>query len=422
MAEYHAKLSPSGASRWMACPGSVVLEAGRPDEDSVFAAEGTAAHILASRCLVENTGARSYLGESIRISDQWTFIVDTNMAGYVDDYCALVREMAEGKTLLVEQRVPIDHITGESGAGGTADAIIVDANQRRITVIDLKYGLGVPVSAQDNPQLQLYALGAIWLCEPLAEFDHASMVIHQPRLNSVSQWEDVPVANLERFAEEVAAAADTTRAAQKNHVSPGIDAAAWQEAYLHPGESQCKFCKAKASCPALTDLVVETTGTATVEDFAEFVPDTPGKDIGANFLSMAMGKVELVELWCKAIRAEAERLLVSGEKLEGWKLVEGRLGNRAWLNEPEAEAALKKLRLKADEMWERKLITPTGAEKLFKKQKPKVWEKLQKHITRAPGKLSVAPATDPRPGLVPAAATAEDFGDLVKQEEGVQES
>jgi len=422
MAEYHASLSPSGASRWMACPGSVVLEEPFPDEDSVFAAEGTAAHIIASRCLVEHTSARAYLGETLKISDRWSFVVDTPLAGYVDDYVKLVREMAEGKTLLVEQRVPIGHITGEPGAGGTSDAIIIDAKNRHITVIDLKYGVGVAVGAQENPQLQLYALGAIRLCETLAEFDSASMVIHQPRLNSVSQWEDVPVSELERFAEAVAAAGDTTREAQRRHADAGVDTADWAAAYLHPDEKACKWCKAKATCPALTDLVIETTGAATAADFADFVPEKPGKQTGDNYLAIAMGKVALVEQWCKAVRAEVERRLVAGEKLDGWKLVEGKQGNRVWTSEPEAEQVLKKLRLKTDEMWERKLITPTGAEKLLKKDRPKQWTALQDIITRAAGKLSVAPATDPRPALVPAIATAEDFSALSKQETGELES
>jgi len=414
MTEYHASLSPSGAVRWMSCPGSVVLEEPYPDEDSVFAAEGTAAHIIAARCLTHHTSAREYLGESLQISKRWSFVVDTPLATYVDDYCKLVREFAAGKTLLVEQRVPIGHITGEADAGGTSDAIIIDAKNKHITVIDLKYGVGVAVDARENSQLQLYALGAIRLCETLAEFDHATMVIHQPRLNSVSQWEDVPVAELERFAEGVAAAADTTRAAQRKHADAGVDTKDWAEAYLRPDEKACKWCKAKSSCPALSDLVVETTGAATAADFAEFVPEKPDKRTGNNYLSVAMGKVELVEQWCKAIRAEAERRLVAGETLDGWKLVEGRLGNRVWDSEPAAEEALKKLRLKADEIWERKLISPTAAEKLLKKDKPKVWEKLQEHIIRAAGKLSVTNADDPRPALVPATATAEDFGEFVK--------
>jgi hypothetical protein len=414
MTEYHASLSPSGAVRWMSCPGSVVLEEPYSDEDSVFAAEGTAAHIIAARCLTHHTSAREYLGETLKVSKRWTFVVDTPMAAFVDDYCKLVRELAEGKTLLVEQRVPIGHITGEADAGGTSDAIIIDAKRKHITVVDLKYGVGNPVSAQENPQLQLYALGAIRLCETLAEFDHATMVIHQPRLNAVSQWEDVPVSDLERFAEQVSAAGDTTRSAQAKHADPGVDTTAWQDAYLRPGESACKWCKAKAGCPALTDLVVETTGSATAADFAEFTPEKPNKDTGNNFLSMAMSKVGLVETWCKAIRAEAERRLVAGEKLDGWKLVEGKLGNRVWNSEPEAEEALKKLRLKTDEIWERKLVTPTSLEKLLKKDKPKVWEKMQEHIVRAAGKTSVAPSTDPRPALVPATATAEDFGEFVK--------
>lgn len=424
MTEYHASLSPSGASRWMACPGSAVLEAPLPDQDNTYSAEGTAAHIIAARCLTQHTSARDYLGESLKVSERYSFIVDSDMARHVDDYVALVRELAEGKTLLVEQRVPIGHITGEQDAGGTSDAIIVDAKNRHITVVDLKYGVGLKVDAQENPQLQLYALGAIRLCETLAEFDHASMVIHQPRLNHVSQWEDVPVADLERFAETVAAAGDNTRVAQRKHEDPGIDANAWADAYLHPGEDTCKFCKAKAICPALLASVVEITsgGVATAEDFAEFKVDKPNKDTGDNYLSIAMGKVAQVEQWCKAVRAEAERRLVAGDKIDGWKLVEGKLGNRVWTSELEAEQALKKLRLKTDEIWVRKLVSPTGVEKLLKRTKPKQWEALQEHITRAAGALSVAPATDPRPALVPAKATAEDFSAFAKQEEGIQES
>ena len=127
---------------------------------------------------------------------------------------------------------------------------------------------------------------------------------------------------------------------------------------------------------------------------------------------MAMAKVGLIEDWCKSIRGEIERRLFAGVEVEGYKLVEGKQGNRAWADAAEAEATMKSMRLKMDEMYEQKIISPTTAEKLLKKNAPKKWERLQKHVTRAPGKPSVAPATDPRPGMA-IVATASDFSDLV---------
>ena len=159
---------------------------------------------------------------------------------------------------------------------------------------------------------------------------------------------------------------------------------------------------------ALSDKV------ATADDFAEFAPDPVTADDGENFLAVAMSKIGLIEDWCKAIRGEVERRLLSGKPVPGYKLVEGKQGNRKWTDDGEAEAALKSMRLKLDEMYDRKVISPTSAEKLLKKQSPKRWGTLQKHISRAPGKPSVAPSTDPRPELASTIATADDFAALAE--------
>lgn len=202
---YHAKLSPSGAHRWMACPGSVVLEADFPDEGSIYADEGTAAHTLAAFCLTDGLPAGTYIGEVIHVGSR-QFTVDKTMAGHVDNYVKLVRGLAEGKTLLVERKVPIDHLTGEVGATGTADAVIIDTAQEAITVVDLKYGMGVQVDARDNPQLMMYALGAYEAYSVLGDFSHVSMYIHMPRLNYVSEYH-IPVHELLQFGEQVREAA-----------------------------------------------------------------------------------------------------------------------------------------------------------------------------------------------------------------------
>lgn len=191
----------------------------------------------------------------------------------------------------------------------------------------------------------------------------------------------------------------------------------WQQAYLNPGEKQCRFCKAKSTCPALLAEVTNAVGgePATAEDFAQFVPIDTTDGIGDNYLSLAMDKVGLVEDWCKAIRAEVERRLLRGDKVPGYKLVEGKQGIRRWVDADKAEAALKALKLKQDEIFERELISPTAAEKLLKKT-PEKWDKLQGLISRNPGKPSVAPATDKRPELAVHTATADEFAALANTE------
>lgn len=154
----HAKLSPSSAKRWMTCPGSVELSKDRPDESSSFADEGTDAHELAARCLESGKNANDFLGETMGKGN----VVGADMAYNVQAYVDYVRNMASeipGAQLLVEQRLPIGHLTGEEGAKGTADVVILGGEE--IIVVDLKYGRGVAVEAEDNPQLQIYGLGAV---------------------------------------------------------------------------------------------------------------------------------------------------------------------------------------------------------------------------------------------------------------------
>lgn len=404
----HAKLSPSGAHRWMRCPGSVVLEAEYPDSSSVYADEGTAAHTLAAWCLEDEHDAHNYIGVEITVGER-KFIVDGDMAAYAQDFVKLVREYAQQGALLVEQRLPIGHVTGEEEAKGTSDAVVLAP--REIIVIDLKYGMGVRVDAEDNEQLQLYALGALEEYSLLGDFEMVTMVIHQPRLNHVSEW-NIPVAQLLQFGEEVKARAKEARDAAEIALETKLSAGG---GFLFAGEKQCRFCRAKASCPELrADVADIVNETATLEDFSELVPVKPDDTTGDNYLSVAMAKVSMVEDWCTAIRAEVERRLFTGQTVDGWKLVEGRRGPRAWRDEGAVIAAFKSFRLKQDEMYELKLISPTKAEKLLK-DTPKRWAKVQEHITQRAGKASVAPVTDRRP-TVAVAAVADDFRDLMTPE------
>ena len=380
----HAKLSPSGAHRWMACPGSVTLEAEFPDTSSAYAREGTAAHELAAMVLEDpSSTANHYVGKKIAFDDHGEEVVwpiTKEMADYVDDYVSFVRERAVGKILHVECKLSIGHITGEDGATGTSDVVIIDREQEAIEVIDLKYGMGVRVDAENNEQMQFYALGALYEYELISDFSWVTMVIHQPRLNHVSEW-NIPVDQLRRFEDEARHAADKVR---------------WEEPTFNPSEKQCRFCKAKATCPALRAEVTEIVGGAATLD--EFTPQTVDSQSGDNYLPMAMSKVGMVEDWCKAVRAEVERRLLAGQTVDGYKLVEGRKGNRAWSDESAVEQLFKSFRLRQEEMYDFKLISATKAEKLLKAN-PKRWAKAEQLITRSDGKPSVAPATDKRPAM-----------------------
>jgi len=402
----HSKLSPSGAHRWMRCPGSVTLEAAYPDSSSAYAAEGTCAHDLAASVL---TDAEFIIpvGET-KVVDGYQIKVTQDMAEHVMDYCKLVWDF--GGSLDVETRVDYSHVIGVPNSSGTCDAMIMRGNE--LIVIDLKFGMGVRVDAEENEQLQLYALGALEAVSLFSdEIDTVVMVIHQPRLNHVSEWVR-SVADLQAFGERAKEAAHDVELAEERWGDTDTD---WYFNFLTAGDTQCRFCNAKANCPALLEEVTGISSPATADDFVQFLPVVPDKLSAGDFLSLAMSKVDLVENWCKAVRAETERRLLLGEEIDGWKIVEGKLGNRAWNDAEAAEAMFKKsFRLRDCDVYEQKLISPTAAEKLLKGT-PKRWKRLQSLISRAPGKPSVAPATDKRPALAANVTTAEDFAGFITE-------
>lgn len=409
MAEVHATLSPSSADRWMTCPGSVPLSEGIVDTSSEYAAEGSAAHEIAANCLTHGKDAAAYVGRIVEI-DTREIEITTDMAEHIQVYVDHVRGRVAAwealgaiVTLEVEQRVPIGHLTMEEGAEGTADAVIIAELpdvRTAIEVIDLKFGRGVEVDATGNRQLRLYALGAIEKFGMVWTFTEARVAISQPRLSAKpAEWE-VSIEDLERFGREVKIAAASVTEARICWANKSADF----DEFLIPSDKGCKWCKVKGTCNKLAQHVTSTV-LGDFEDLTQARVEQAIKDVPVrddNNLANAMECVDLIEDWCKAVRADVERRLLAGGQVPGFKLVEGRAGARKWTDEAQAEAVLKGMRLKQEAMYDFKLISPTTAEKLAKAETigPRQWPKVEALITRSAPKPSVAPASDKRPALV----------------------
>ena len=400
----HAQLGPSGWDRWSNCAGSVHLSAGLPNKSSYYAAEGTAAHEIADRCLRDECHPMVFNGQMFQV-EGYDIVVDDEMVDAVQDYLALIAVLSsgEGDIVMPEQQVPIGHLTGEVGAEGTSDCIIISNDGKMIRVIDLKYGKGVRVNAEGNGQGRLYALGALKkFAAILEDVELVQIHIHMPRLEGGHTFEVLTISELEEFADEVQLAA-------------GRVAMCAAEPELTPGQKQCKFCLAKGICPALQEEVSSSLTlitASTIEDFAdptqEFTVRADNHMISNDRLAEFLRAVPLIEDAIAGVRGEVERRLFEGQEVNGFYLGEGRKGDRKWTDD--AEAQLKK-RLGATNAYVKKLIGVPAAEKLLKKSKPKVWEQISKDlITQSEGKPSVCREGDKNPRYQ--ISTAEDFAEL----------
>ncbi|MGV2935404.1 DUF2800 domain-containing protein [Providencia sp. AGC89] len=353
-----------------------------------------------SRERISPVAVPSYLGK-YPLLKAGTPRVDEEMVEAVGQYVETVWSLATGKELLVEQRVDFSDVIGVENSFGTADAVILTPDELQIH--DLKYGKGVKVDAENNEQLQLYALGALDQFSMLYDFKTVRLFIHQPRLNHVSEWA-LTVDELIAFGERAKEAAAEAVVVCSIAECEGADTL--PITCFNPGEKQCRFCKAKGGlCAAEAQHALELVKG----DFVDLTAPLEGQLSEApqritvlepSQLAEIYKGLDFVESFCKNLRARVADELNAGHTVPGLKLVTGKLGNRAWGDETEAEATLKGFRLKREEMYSMKLISPTQAEKLIKKDNPRRWTKLESLITRAEGKPVVTFESDPRPALV----------------------
>lgn len=385
----HATYSPSGYERWSNCPGSINLTKDLPRKSTAFSMEGTCAHELAEYCLTNGVDADSRIGQEYNIEGT-QFVISREMAEHVQTYLDLVATFHGNK--LIEQKLPISHITGEKDAHGTADCVILADDE--LIIVDLKYGMGVRVDAERNTQLMIYALGALEAYSWAGEFKRIRLVICQPRLDHISDWtlDDLPA--LHAFGEEVRAAVIATQQPEPEIV---------------PGEKQCRFCPAASTCTALAEHVYATIA----DDFVDLNDPMPAlrsamdRTMDNAQLAQAMASLDLIGQWVKVIRSRVMEEFKNGREVPGFKIVQGRRGNRKWADEATVWQLFQESNVSTEDYVEVSLISPTNAAKAFKGTD--LWEHLSEHhVIQPEGKPSIAPTSDKRPSI----SLTDDFEDF----------
>jgi hypothetical protein len=415
MSGKHAFLSPSGYDAWSQCLGKPALEEHLPDSSSPDADYGTLAHEFAARWLATGRCPWPHEGDPFNGG----FISgpaepdgsDMDMRAGVTLYVRAVLESMDnyrklGATvfLYVEQQLPIGAITGEKDATGTSDAIVI-ADFGKSAILDpwdLKFGVGVKVPVEGNGQLQMYGLAALLRYGQYHNITELNLTIHQPRVRAEPiRWTRTPE-DLLVFGSEV-----TDKAAKALALRNSMEALN----SLTPGQKQCRFCRAKTHCKAYAGWVSQgvlegmegfhkpESVTIAVEGKGLILPP----EEHAKWLAEQLKKVALARAWCDAISDAAMVRALEGYKLPGWKLVDGRAGNRTF-TDPGQVLTLLVLEGVAEARVTTKpeLVTVTQLEKILPpKQHADLWEMLTDPLDGYIVQKKPAPAlveeSDPRP-------------------------
>ena len=361
-AKAHAILSASSAYRWMHCTPSARLEQRFSDQESSAAAEGTAAHAVAEHKLRRAMKFRSKKPISQYDCDEMDEYTD-GYVQYVLEALAKAREKCQDPVLLIEQR--LDFSTWVPEGFGTGDALII--SEHDLHVIDFKYGLGVLVEAERNPQMMLYALGALTMFDGLYDIQTVEMSIYQPRRDNISSWA-ISVEDLTSWAK------DTLQPiARKAYAGDGnYQAGDW-----------CVFCRARSRCKA--------RATENLKFAALPAPPLLSDDEIGDLL----GKVDEMIRWGNDLKSyAADAAIEHGKEWPGWKVVAGR-STRKYTNEEDVIAAAGEAGYK--DIFRKTLLPITEMEKLMgKKQFNSI---LGRYVRKVPGKPCLVPETDKRPAI-----------------------
>lgn len=383
----HALLSASASHRWLNCPASVRLTEHIPDQGSNYAIEGSMAHEIAelkAKAYFEGLSKRAVTNRLKIIKGflKYDGFYSPEMDGQVETYVDYLKECTLGYQTkpyaVVEKKVDYSNIA--PGGFGTCDCLLVGSGL--LTVIDFKYGKGLPVSALNNTQLMLYAIGAVNAYQLMYPIDRVKMVIVQPRLDSISEFE-MTVDDLLAWGESIKPIA--------------------QEAFngggeVKPGE-HCRFCKIKGNCKARAEA-----NTAHLE----FVGTDPNlltfEEVG-HFLNLA----QTFEPWLKDIKAYALSKSLAGETIPGWKVVAGR-GSRQFTDQDQAFEILKNEGVDEALLYERKALTLSAIEKMIGKKR--FDETIGAFVLKSDGAPTLVPESDKRPAIQGKPTAEEAFKDI----------
>lgn len=369
----HALLSASGAHRWLECTPSARLEEKFPATTSIYAEEGTMAHSVAETTTRYKLGeltddefdaAIKEFGKSKYYNAEMQDCADA-YASFILERLALAKESCPDAEVILETR--LDFSKWVPGGFGTGDCLII--TEPMLEVIDFKYGKGNRVEAHDNPQMQLYALGALAAYENLYDIETIHMTIFQPRLSGVQDTDEKSVKDLLAWAKKV--------------VKPKAKLADKGEGDFAPSEETCKFCRAKNECRARTE-----------KNLALFDDSPDPLLITAEEAGEILKKADDIETWLKDLKTLVSSALTAGEEVPGWKMVEGR-SNRKFVDEDKVVAAMTAAGYDEALLYEKKLITLTRMEKDFGKKT--IGEILKDLIVKPKGEPTLAKESDRRP-------------------------
>ena len=364
MGTKHALLSASSADRWLHCPPSARLSESYEDKGSDYAAEGTDAHSLCEYKLKLALGMKADdPTESLSWFNQEMDDHATGYAAYVLEQVEAAKESCSDPVVLIEQRVDFSRWVKQGF--GTADCIIIADGT--LQIIDFKYGLGVLVSAEENPQIMCYGLGALEIFDCLYEIDTVRMTIYQPRRENISTYE-LSRENLLRWADET--------------LKPAADLAFAGDGNFLCGE-WCGFCKAKNACRARAKANLELAKY----EF-KLPPLLTDEDV-----EEILSKVDDLVAWASDIKDYALQQAISGKVWTGFKLVEGR-SNRKYINDAAVAAAVEEAGF---DPYEQKLLGITAMQKLLGKSRFE--EVLAGLIEKPQGKPTLVPESDKRPAM-----------------------